>query len=658
MPIRNSHSVNRPRITALTGLAGTAAAVAALCVAPAGTALAAPAGPGACSAAGLSMSVPSRGADGPAGGMGKLAWNILLRNTGHATCSVTGWPRLQVRGAGGQAVKLTVRDVSFGSLGPVREQRVLLGRGEQAVVTVVGSDGTRGCTTQWSLGLALPGAAGSLGLAQPAAFFGPCSGGTLYVSPLYPLATLTRAISALRVSASPPVYRVSPRPEPAPCTAARMRVAASYGSSVRQRSVQILRLVSRRAASCELPGHWPTVTLRESGGTSQVAKALVTTLPRGVARSDLIAYRAAGSLHTDLTLRPGTSASVALVTHARAGGTGACRQARSATIYPTASATGAGLTVAFAKPVTFCGLPRVLAFLAGQPSAAALAASGTGGVHTNGDSPAGFWYGSDSGAPAPYSSSGGVYLMPYSPTGGAYGGYIGEIGDYSHWQGCNSNILNWNQTAYNDAQSNFNSHHVGVGAAGYWMMAGPGRESGYSSTNGTEAYNWGQAQAQRVVSTDLGQALGFPYVVMDIEDVYNHGWNEAWNGPCGGTVVAGSVPASIDRDTFNGFWDYIEHDSAYFPSVYDAGGGGSNAWSAVFGSQTLGNTMEWTYVNETSSISTFPTGWNVAGTTPVWFASAPSQCQMLWQWSGGNGQLNHVRGDFDQIDGNLDTSCL
>ncbi len=92
--------------------------------------------------------------------------------------------------------------------------------------------------------------------------------------------------------------------------------------------------------------------------------------------------------------------------------------------------------------------------------------------------------------------------------------------------------------------------------------------------------------------------------------------------------------------------------------MLEAGGSGGSSWNGIFGrGQTLGDTLEWTYVNETKSISTFPTGWSVGGTVPVWYASAPSSCQMLWQWSGGNGQLNRVGGDFDQIDGNRVFVC-
>jgi hypothetical protein len=132
---------------------------------------------------------------------------------------------------------------------------------------------------------------------------------------------------------------------------------------------------------------------------------------------------------------------------------------------------------------------------------------------------------------------------------------------------------------------------------------------GYNSS-GTNATNWGTSQAQRAVS-DVSQTLGFPYIFMDIEAADPHGWNEGFSGVCSGTETAGSIPSALDRDTFNGFWNYVNNSSAFFAAVYEAGGG-SSSWDDIFGSgQTLGNTLEWTYENETKSLSTFPAGWSV-----------------------------------------------
>ncbi len=651
----------RVRRNLIAPLAVTAAAASVLAVAVStGPALAGPSAAGryhhrACAASQLSMTVPKAIAGDPIEGMGELAWNILLRNISNAGCSLAGWPSLSVTAAKTPAA-ITSQDVSFSNLAQVRAQRIVLAAGQQAVVTVQASDNTAGCQARWRLTLRLPGGAGSLTTSQLAESFGPCGGGLLRLSPFYPRSSLARAIRQLHVAQSPPPYRTTRARTPAPCTAQRMRVAASYGLAGHHASVQVLRLVSRGPGACVLAGEWPTITLRSAGGASQIAKALAV-LPRGVTRSPLVGYQQAHSVKTDLTLSRGRSASIALETQTT--GRAACHLAATARIYPGLTALGTSLAVGLARPLTFCGLPRVLPFLAGRPSAGALMAEAQalgGGMIPDGDSPAGFWYGSDSNSPVPTSSSGGVWLMPHSPTGGDYGGYVGELGDYEVWQGCGGSI-NWNQTGYNDAEGNLRNHSVGVGVAGYWMMAGPGREPGGYSSSGTTATNWGTSQAERAVS-DVSQTLGFPYIFMDIEAADPHGWNEGFNGVCSGTETAGSIPVTLDRDTFNGFWNYVNNSSAFFPSVYEAGGSGGSSWDGIFGSgQTLGNTLEWTYVNETPSVSTFPAGWSVSGTVPVWYASAPSQCQMMWQWSGGDGVLNQYRGDFDQIDGNRLFSC-
>jgi Protein of unknown function (DUF4232) len=649
----------RHKLAAPLALAAAAATLIAMTMG-AGSALAKPSAGSphhysACAARQLSMTVPKAIAGDPTEGMGWLAWNVLLRNTGKAGCSLNGWPDLSVT-TGANSVAITSQHVSFNNLGPVKRQIVALAAGQQAVVTAEASDNSPGCQARWDLTLKLPGSAGSLTGAEPAEFFGPCGGGALRLSPYYPRSTLTKAINELQGAHSPSPYRTTKARVPAPCTAPRMRMATSYGSADRGGSVEVLRLVGRDASACVLAGGWPTVTLHSPDGTTQIAKAL-PGLPKGDTRSSLVDYQRPNSVRTELPLSRAGSASIALVTQTSGS---ACHVATTATIYPGPTDTGAGLTVRLARPVTFCGLPRVLSFLAGRPSANSLMpatqALSSGGMIPDGDKPAGFWYGSDSNAPVPTSSSGGSYLMPHSPTGGDYGGYIGELGAWNVWQGCTSGV-NWNQTGYLDAQSNYTKYSEGVGAGVYWQMGGPGREPGGYSSSTTTATNWGTSQAERAVS-DFQQAVSFPYIFMDIEAADAWGWNEGFSGPCSGTETAGSIPAATDRDTFNGFWDYIEEHSAYLPAVYEAGGGGGNSWNAIFtSSETLSDTMEWTYVNETSSISTFPTSWSVDGVGPVWYASAPTKCEALWQWSGGNGQTNGV-GDFDQIDGNLDFNCV
>jgi len=311
-------------------------------------------------------------------------------------------------------------------------------------------------------------------------------------------------------------------------------------------------------------------------------------------------------------------------------------------------------------PVRVCGVPRILPFLPASPAAAALAA--TRGALTTvaaapGDSPAGYVYGTDSGYPFRCHSS-VPYLEPKGicskGTEGNYGAYVGEAGSWANWQGCTTAGLNWLQTNYNAAQANAAAKD-GLGAAPYWFMAGPGRDPGYNGTT-AEATAWGAAQAKQMITQGLGNAYSLPYVFEDIENAGappdENGWNTIWTGPCTQTTRGSTIPAAVDFATFQGFRNYIQANSAYAPAVYSAGGGGYGSWTGIFGSGfTLRTTAEWTFTNESTHV-TFPSGFANRYATALFFAGAPAQCQLAWQFSGGNGDLNAYGGDYDQINGN------
>ena len=59
-----------------------------------------------------------------------------------------------------------------------------------------------------------------------------------------------------------------------------------------------------------------------------------------------------------------------------------------------------------------------------------------------GDTPAGFWYGTDSSYIAPGGS--GPYTEPV--IGGSYGGYIGMVGNWAVWQHCAGDKVVWSPT--------------------------------------------------------------------------------------------------------------------------------------------------------------------------------------------------------------------
>jgi len=463
---------------------------------------------------------------------------------------------------------------------------------------------------------------------------------------------------------------------PAACVAGQLRVRVPAAGSGRDGASITLRVSTSRRA-CAL-GDFPTVRLHLAGGASPVAKQFGYVPASRAGMRALIVYAHRDAVRPVLVLRPGRWVRVVLVAPTVRGA--ACRPARSATVYPGAVALGAGKTVALPRPVTVCGPPRALSFQPAGPvssavrlAARALASVEPGRTHPKipaNDSPMGFWYGSDGpgGAAcgsAPYTEASHVSSSnPCATTNGHYGGYIGEVGLWDKWQPCGAG-QDFNNTSAADATVNYESYADGVGVQGYWMLGGPGRNPNYDGGSGTEATDWGQEQAVQAVDWTsnsiyfVGDSAG-PYIYMDIElysgpnSEFNNGWYSQFSSVCQTGNGSGSENQTLNQDVFNGFWNYLDNNTALYPAVYNAGGTSSlYYWPNIMGSKTLGNTAEWTWEGTNGSISTFPSGWNVSGgSSASFFASAPGKCDTLWQWSGGGGVGNTTGLRFDQIDGN------
>lgn len=609
----------------------------------------------------LHISVPDSIRGDPAEGMGSRSWNILLRNVSASVCAIRGWPRIVVLEASGREVATSVSDVKFSNLGPVPDSRITIRPGRGAVVTVTGAAAATGCVSRWTLRLTLPGASRPVTVAGPAGANPPCAGGHLQLSPVYLQSTLKRAIRALSVPRIPSAIPAAKHHDPPACKPADLRARVAT-ESARAGGIVVLRLHTTGSA-CDLAESWPTVRLDESAGASQVAKALPDTRAFSAARKVLTTYGRGSRQRTVLTLRRDHGASIALLSTGRS----SCRVLRAATIYPSPIATGAGLKVTFARPMSICGEPRILPFLPTRSTAVSVARGVLAGAKTgaktsvSGANLARWWHGTDSSFPFACGSH-----VPYreprgdcsNGTAGKYGAYIGQVGSFRRWHGCGDG-LNWVQGNYDAAQAN-SAHGDGLGAAAYWFAAGPGREPGYSGSV-SKARAWGRAQARRVVSTDLVDAFSFPYVVMDIENngaaPDANGWNTVWNGPCGGSVEGTFIPPNVDRATLSGFSAYIIANTSYFPSVYSAGGIGFGSWGGIFGGERLRDTSEWTFVNETRSVSRFPSRWSVRSVRAIFFGGEHARCRLMWQWSGGNGDLNRFGGDLDQINGRHNGKC-
>jgi Protein of unknown function (DUF4232) len=612
--------------------------------------------PARCQASELQISVPAAIPGDPAEGMGKHAWNMLFRNVAGITCTLRGWPRVMVRMTTGTPVPARISDVRFGNLAPVPDSRVVLRPGQSAVVTAMSPTASRGCVTGWMLKLTLPGTDPPVAVRQPAGFFAACVGGQLQLSPFYAMQTLTGQIKSLSISAAPPPFPATTAPEPPVCTAAALRARVSSATSGPGGSIIELGLTNG-GSTCVLPGSWPTVRVLRTSGASQVAKLLADSGALQAEKTLLATYQHGTAQETALTLRPGGSVSIALL--APSAGTRTCRRLTSVAVYPSADAPGAGRVVKIAAPVNLCGPVRILSYLPSGPGGTAMTiARGVlrsvradpAGTTASGDSP-GYYYGTDSSAPT--ACGRGPYTEPVSSCANGtirpYGEYTGMMGSWLNWKGCSTSGLAWNQANYNMANDNFVNYHTGLGAAGYWFAAGPGRDPHYNGTV-SEATAWGVAQAKQAISGLNGRLFAFRYIFFDIENngvaPDENGWNTVWKGSCGSKIKAGYIAPEVDYATFTGFRNYIDAHSPYLAGVYSAGGRSYGSWTGIFGGEQVSHTAEWTFTSEQSELN-FPGGFSASRASPQWFGNAPAACQLMWQWSGGDGVLNGY-GDFDQ----------
>ena len=271
--------------------------------------------------------------------------------------------------------------------------------------------------------------------------------------------------------------------------------------------------------------------------------------------------------------------------------------------------------------------------------------------------PAGFWYGTDSFAVTVSGSA------PYNEPqiGGKYGGYIGMTGNWATWQHCGDKVA-WSDTNAADADTNFSTYHLGIGTGVYWFTGGPGVDPHYDGST-TEAYNWGKQQAIRTLSDVAKLTVTYPVIFDDVEIPGNapgispapdNGWKSVYTSPCSGRVSHSGISPALDRADFNGFYDEIAHNSTYTPGVYSS----APIWATIFGTggySHIKHTYEWTYLDDTSSLSHTPDGWCLRNSTTCaqFFGGVTSSDSnaVMWQWSGGGGTFNGF-GDFDQIDAN------
>ena len=617
----------------------------------------------ACQAADLSITIPAAIEGDPDRGMGKRAWNIVFRNTSQVSCHLRGWPRIAVRTSAGKTIPTTVSDVTSNNLAVIQVREHRPAAREQCRRHGHVRDRPGALRDPVVARADPPGAARAVPVREPGGSFAPCVGGQLRLSPFYAEQTLTNDIKALSDPGTSSPFAAATAAEPATCAATALRAAAVTSvTSEHDGSIIQLRL-SNAGSACVLPEGWPTVELQMAGGSTQVAKIFSDSAVARAGRSLLTTYQHGSIQSTALTLQVGGSVSIALF--AAGSGPPSCQQVTSLTVFPTATVSGTGRTAVLAQPVRICGAPRVLSFVpSNSGQVVALARGALNAAQQDAEvsqaSSTGFYYGTDSSAPTACGNGSGPYTEPRGScangSAGPYGEYIGEVGTFTNWQGCTSGLA-WNQANYNMATANVVKFSTGLGAAGYWFAAGPGRDPHYNGT-AAEASAWGQQQAAAALKAMSGKVFDFRYVFFDIENngvpPDEDGWNTVWNGPCGGTVRAGYIPEKIDFATWTGFASYIDGHSPYLAGVYSAGGDSYGSWTGIFGGEKLTNTAEWTFTNEQAQLD-FPSGFTGSHASPLWFSSEPAACDLLWQWSGGDGVLNGY-GDLDQAKAANDAS--
>lgn len=285
-----------------------------------------------------------------------------------------------------------------------------------------------------------------------------------------------------------------------------------------------------------------------------------------------------------------------------------------------------------------------------------------------GDTPTGWFYGSDGAAPGPACTTGSCPPYQEPTVGGLYGGYVGEIGTWTDYLGCTSGA-EYSRTFATAA--NDDVHVDPTEAPGlllYFYGGGPGADPNYNPSASldqqlVEAYNWGWDQASYAMS--FNSAIGINpagpthIVFMDIEP--SNGWNSIVKyTSCNRSVTSAVINGAVDRADFNGFWAYIEDDAPGFvPGVYSA----NDFLPQTFTSQTspnyppysngqpddyIPNTWQWAYEPDLTSPSPGPSGDCVGSSCAGWFASVNADREVAWQWSHTG-----AYGDYDQFDAKL-----
>ena len=575
------------------------------------------------------------------------AFTIDVQNGGSSTCTLSGWPTLTAA-ATISGVTLTATEVTTSLLptgGSVSSATVDLAPQSMASVSITFAEAglSSACGTQ--LPVAFMPVPGGAPVSVASLNFGPCPGDLMLVTPFQ-----------LGTGATPVLQPGAPTLADQ-CPTSTLSVQLGTPSVVGTTTLVPITVTSADPQSCQLSNP-ASVTITDSAGSSLQAKAFPYF---GKYASLLSGFSYSATTSSTITLSNGGSAQFGIILPQ--GGTN-CPSL--ASISYSSDAGSSVVDLVAPQGVAMCSTAATSGSLqAASPPAAfvtPLTAGGTSLVtHVNassghvvplvGDTPAGYYYGSDTSATL-YTGSGVPYGEEY--TGGAYGGYIGQVGGY--WQdvsGCGSSSA-YNTHDANAADLNA-SAGTGVGAQYYFFTGGPGVDPNYNGTTG-EANNWGQLQG---ATADQDVASGsFPSnhaVILSADIEVGSGWDYVYSNRCyPPSGSSGSPTTQLNWDTFSTFYNYVYNNTPWFGAVYSTGNPNNPEWQSYMGSYGTSMTYayEWAagaFYSGSVSSSTGLKAWCVSGsnTCGEFFGGVSSSYELAWQWAI---PTYGSQGDFDQFD--------
>lgn len=248
-----------------------------------------------------------------------------------------------------------------------------------------------------------------------------------------------------------------------------------------------------------------------------------------------------------------------------------------------------------------------------------------------GDTPPGFYYGSDTNGPGPVGS--GVEYT-FKNCGGAFGNYIGRVDSANDSD---------NKEGYSNAANANAINGYGLGSDNYYVLSGPTDDD---ATTAAEALAYGEQQGDAAMSNVSGfynssgvEAPAYdPIIYADVEQYNGDGWSST----------------SLNRDVFNGFFDvidgsYVDIQGVYYPTFV-----GIYTQPDIVGgilSGSVPKTFEWT--NQNSYLTYGPgecaSSWDSGSMTAQFFMGdgQGAACAVAYQYISGSADYNQV--DYARI---------